>query len=59
VLVVHGTGDRVVPFEHGLRVARIAPRAELMTINGGEHVALFTHVDLIRARIASFIASAS
>jgi pimeloyl-ACP methyl ester carboxylesterase len=54
VLVVHGTGDRVVPFAHGEQIAKAASRAELMAIEGGEHVAVFTHLDAIRARAADF-----
>lgn len=54
ILVVHGTGDRVVPFAHGERVAKLASRAELMTIEDGEHVAVFTHLDAIRSRVAYF-----
>jgi pimeloyl-ACP methyl ester carboxylesterase len=59
VLVVHGTGDRVVPFEHGERVAAAAPGAELMPIEGGEHVAVFTHLHAIRARVREFTAALS
>jgi pimeloyl-ACP methyl ester carboxylesterase len=59
VLVVHGTGDRIVPFEHGERVAHAAPNAELMAIEGGEHVSLFTHLHAIRARVATFTATLS
>jgi len=59
VLVIHGSGDRIVPFEHGERVARAAPNAELMAIEGGEHVSLFTHLHAIRARVATFTATLS
>jgi pimeloyl-ACP methyl ester carboxylesterase len=58
VLVIHGTGDRVVPFSHGLAVANSVPSAELMAIEGGEHVCLFTHLDEIRARVQAFLVSA-
>lgn len=56
VLVVHGDGDRIVPFDHARRVAEGAPRAALMTVEGGEHVAVFTHLDAVRARVAVFVA---
>jgi len=55
VLAVHGTADRVVPFEHGDRT-RLAPMGDLMAIEGGEHVVIFTHLDAIRDRVAGFLA---
>jgi pimeloyl-ACP methyl ester carboxylesterase len=54
VLGIHGIADRVVPFEHGDR-ARLAPKGELMAIQGGEHVVIFTHLDAIRERVAGFL----
>ncbi|MBB4122207.1 alpha/beta fold hydrolase [Martelella radicis] len=56
-LVIHGTADRVVPFEHGSRVAEQAPSGELMAVEGGEHVALFTALDHVRSRVAVFLAA--
>ena len=52
MLVIHGNADRVVPFAHGQRVGASAPNAELVAIDGGEHVSLFTHLDPIRQRYA-------
>jgi pimeloyl-ACP methyl ester carboxylesterase len=54
-LVMHGTGDRAVPFVHGKRVADEVPHAGLMAVDGGEHVAIFTHLDDIRARVCLFV----
>ena len=55
-LVVHGTKDRVVPFEqHGAVLARRIPGAEFLSINDGEHVSLFTHRGEIQARVARFL----
>ena len=56
ILVVHGEDDRVVPFEHGRRLADGAPNAELWAIRHGEHVSLFTHLDEIRAKVHAFTA---
>lgn len=53
VLAVHGAADPVVDFAHGER-ARIEAQAELLRIEGGGHVALFTHLDLIRERVRRF-----
>jgi pimeloyl-ACP methyl ester carboxylesterase len=56
VLVVHGTEDRMVPFElHGKRLAGRIPGAELLAIEGGEHAAIFTHRTEVRTRVTSFL----
>jgi pimeloyl-ACP methyl ester carboxylesterase len=55
-LVVHGTSDRLVPFdEHGKVLATRIPGAELLAIEGGEHVAIFTHRREVRARVTGFL----
>lgn len=59
VLIVHGTADPVVPFSHGDSVARRAPGASILAIEGGEHLVLFTHLDLVRERTARFLAALS
>lgn len=56
VLVIHGAADPVVPFAHGQNVADRAPDARLVRIDGGEHVALFTHLGLVRAEVEAFLA---
>ena len=56
VLVFHGTADRVVSFDHAEAVAALVPGAELIAIDGGEHVSLFTHRALIKARTTAFLA---
>ncbi|MGH2753970.1 MAG: alpha/beta hydrolase, partial [Actinomycetota bacterium] len=37
ILVVHGTGDTVVPVGHAEVIAKAAPQAELLIIEGAEH----------------------
>ena len=32
MLVVHGTGDRIVPFAHAKRIAKLAPHCELFAL---------------------------
>ena len=56
VLVIYGTADRAVPFAHAEILAATAPRAKLFSVAGGEHVTLFTHLDEVRARVATFLA---
>lgn len=55
VLVIHGDADPIVPFSHAKAVAGRAPAAECLTIEGGEHVALFTHLGQVRERTADFL----
>lgn len=54
VLAIHGTADPVVAFDHGRRAAETIPGAELMAVEAGEHVVLFTHLDAVRERTARF-----
>jgi pimeloyl-ACP methyl ester carboxylesterase len=54
-LAVHGTADRAVPFAQARSLADRIPRAELMTIEGGEHASLFTHLQEIRTRVTQFL----
>ncbi len=55
VLAVHGTADPAAPFEQAEALAARVPGAELLAIEGGEHVALFTHLAEIRARVGTFL----
>jgi pimeloyl-ACP methyl ester carboxylesterase len=56
VLVVHGTADRMVPFtQHAQPLVARIPGAELLAIDGGEHVSIFTHRDEVRARVTRFL----
>ncbi len=54
-LVVHSTADQAVPFAQARSLAAKLPRAELLAIEGGEHVSLFTHLHEIRTRVRQFL----
>jgi len=55
-LIVHGTADRAVPFAaHGRQLAARIPGAELLAIEGGEHVAIFTARQACRARVSRLL----
>jgi pimeloyl-ACP methyl ester carboxylesterase len=54
VLAIHGTADAVVPFAHAERLAASSPAVRLCALNGGEHVALFTHLAMVRKAVAEF-----
>lgn len=57
VLVVHGTDDRLVQYDlHAKTYARRVPQVELLTVDGGEHVAIFTHRTQVRSKVTAFMA---
>jgi len=58
VLVVHGTEDQLVQFDvHAKMFEARLPNAELLAVEGGEHVAIFTHRNIVRARVIGFMQS--
>jgi len=56
-LVIHGTSDKIVPFAQAQALARQVRNAELMAIEEGEHVCIFTHRNQVRAEIDDFLNS--
>lgn len=57
VLALHGTADQIVSFSHAEAVAARVPGADVVAIDGGEHVCLFTHRDLVRTHVRDFLAT--
>jgi len=55
LLVVHGTDDDLAPFDQGKELSDRVPGAELLALEGGRHVAIFTHRDQARAGVARFL----
>lgn len=56
VLIVHGTEDRLLPFEaHAKMFEARVPNAELLAVEGGEHVAIFTHRNIVRDKVIEFM----
>jgi len=54
-LVVHGRADNVVPFSHAENVCQAIPQAKLLALGDGGHVALFTHLALVRDHAAPLL----
>lgn len=55
-LVVHGTADQLLPFErHGKVLGEKIPNAESLVLEGGEHTALFTHLQIVRNEIKNLM----
>lgn len=55
VLAVHGTADRAAPYAHAEHIAARVPEAALLAIEGGSHMAMFTHIRDVGPRVASFL----
>jgi pimeloyl-ACP methyl ester carboxylesterase len=55
VLAIHGDADPVVPVGHARRLLA-APRAQALILPGGGHMALFSHLNDIRAAVEDFVA---
>jgi fermentation-respiration switch protein FrsA (DUF1100 family) len=43
LLIIHSTGDEVVPFEHAERIKQACPEAVLWRLEGYEHVGAYAH----------------
>lgn len=54
VLGVYGDADAVVAHHHGEALLS-SPHARLVTLKGGEHFALFTHLEDVRHEVEAFI----
>ena len=55
-VIVHGTQDRMVSYtRHAVTLAGRIPGAELLTLEGGDHVAIYTHRREAQARVACFL----
>lgn len=54
-LLLHGLADPIVPPAHAQAVAAAAPRARFVGLAEGGHVALFTHLEAVRAAFSEFI----
>jgi non-heme chloroperoxidase len=58
VLAVHGTADRILPFEAtAKRLPRLIKDLQLVTVDGGPHNIGWTHADEVNAAVLRFIAS--
>ncbi|ADB59061.1 alpha/beta hydrolase fold protein [Haloterrigena turkmenica DSM 5511] len=55
-LVLHGTDDRVVPFENGLLLEEAIPNARLERFEGGSHCFFIEHADRVNEELRAFLA---
>jgi len=59
LLVVHGTDDEAAPFAAATSLAARVPGAEMLAIEGGRHLSLFTYNPVIRERVRRLLAESS
>ena len=58
-LIVHGDRDPLIDYaSHAQSAARRIPGAELLTLEDGEHAAIFSHRPLVRERVGRFLGGA-
>ena len=57
IFILHGTYDEDVSFEHARHLAQRGPHAKLYTIQGGGHMAFFTHAKVAMPEIRAFLDS--
>ncbi|ELZ22887.1 alpha/beta hydrolase fold protein [Haloterrigena salina JCM 13891] len=55
-LVLHGTDDRVVPFENGLLLDEAIPNARLERFEGGSHCFFIEQSDRVNEELRAFLA---
>ncbi|HEX2948999.1 MAG TPA: alpha/beta hydrolase [Armatimonadota bacterium] len=55
-LIVHGTADQVVPYiQHAKALASRISGAKLVTAEGADHVAIFTHNQELKPQVVQFL----
>lgn len=54
LLIIHSTGDKLVPFEHAVRIKEACPKALLWQLEGYEHVGAYAHPHY-RQRLLNFM----
>ena len=58
VLLIHGSDDRHVPVAHGRRLARAAPRARYIEVDGEDHLSLPMRLDRLAPTVIDWLARA-
>jgi pimeloyl-ACP methyl ester carboxylesterase len=54
-LVMHGTADKVVPFENGEMLAERLPQSRFVPVEGGPHLFFIEQADLVTDHIREFL----
>ncbi len=57
ILIVHGSDDQLAPIAIGRELARRAPHARLVVVDGGSHMLPITHAELLAEEIAALATS--
>jgi pimeloyl-ACP methyl ester carboxylesterase len=54
-LVIHGTADDEVPFDHAELLMAKIPHAKLLAVPGGNHIAFYTHASTVMPALRTFL----
>lgn len=54
--IIHGTIDAIVPFDSALHASEAIANSQLVSIENGEHVALFTHIEMVEKTVSDHLA---
>lgn len=54
-IVIHGTADTVVPYQHGVRSAEMIPGAEFVSVQSGTHLCFISHHEQIYPALTGFL----
>lgn len=52
---IHGTADRIIPFDHGEWVAHTIPDTRFLPVEGGGHLCFFTHSAITLPALREFL----
>jgi pimeloyl-ACP methyl ester carboxylesterase len=58
-LIIHGTGDRIVPIRDGRRLAALIPHAEFHELGGVGHVPYVTHADAVTELLRRWLSASA
>jgi len=56
-LIIHGTADDIVPYEHATSAAAAIPGAELVPLAGGGHLAGIFQSEVVHAHLEKFFSA--
>jgi len=57
ILAIHGEADQVVPNNHARQLVSCVQAARYLALPEARHMALFSHIDVIRSAVAEFLDS--
>ncbi|MEK7604460.1 MAG: alpha/beta hydrolase [Patescibacteria group bacterium] len=56
-LILHGTRDTYIPLQHSRRLAEVIPGAQLVVLEGANHLPVLNNISAVAQHIRTFVAS--